>query len=68
MKILWILLGGHHKTGLFFGSLLCISGSFLRSVYKMGIFYFLGGGGGVAQISNIFFGMPGIPDVIFGRH
>ena len=41
---------GHHKIGLVWGSFLCILGSFLRSRYRIGIFF------GVAKISNIFLG------------
>ena len=43
-------LGGHHKIGLVWGSFLCILGSFLRSRYRIGIFF------GVAKIPNIFGG------------
>ena len=50
MKILWIFLGGHHKIGLVWGSLLCVLGSFLRSMYRIGILFW------VAKISNIFLG------------
>ena len=50
MKILWIFLGGHHKIGLVLGSFLCNLGSFLRSRYRIGIFFW------VAKISNIFWG------------
>ena len=39
MKILWIFLGGHHKIGLVWGSFLCILGSFLRSRYRIVIFF-----------------------------
>ena len=48
MKILWIFFWGHHKIGLVGGSFLCNIGSFLRSRYRIGIFF------GVAKISNIF--------------
>ena len=73
MKILWILFGGSSQNWTIFGSLLCILGSFLRPVYRMGIFlsffsfffFFLGGGGGAAKIPHIFWGMPGIPSIIF---
>ena len=50
MKILWIFLGGHHKIGLVWGSFLCNLGSFLRSMYRIGIFFW------VAKNSNIFWG------------
>ena len=30
MKILWIFILGHHKTGLVLGSFLCILGYFLK--------------------------------------
>ena len=56
MQILWIFLGGHHKTRLFLGSFLFIYRSFLSSMYRTGIFLwvayllfllfiFFGGGG-----------------------
>ena len=47
-------LGGHQKTRLIFGFILCIYRSFLSSMYRTGIFlwvaylllfFFLGGGG-----------------------
>ena len=41
---------GHHKIGLVCGSLLSNLGSFLRSRYRIGIFFW------VAKISNIFWG------------
>ena len=43
-------LGGHHEIGPVWGTLLCNLGSFLRSRYRIGIFW------GVAKISNIFWG------------
>ena len=46
MKILKIFFGGHHKIGLVLFNL----GSFLRSMYRIGIFFW------VAKISNIFLG------------
>ena len=39
MQILWIFLGGHHKTRLFLGSFLFIYRSFLSSMYRTGIFF-----------------------------
>ena len=41
---------GHHKIWLVWGSFLCNLGSFLRSRYRIGIFFW------VAKISNIFLG------------
>ena len=39
MKILWILFGGHHKTGLVSGSFLSIFGSLLRANIQNGDIY-----------------------------
>ena len=51
MKILWIFFGGHPKIGLVKGSFLFILGSFfLRSMYRIGIFF------GVAKILIFFWG------------
>ena len=72
MKILWIFfffLGGgggssQNVTG-FWGHLkifLCTLGSFLKVNVENGDIFFWGGGG-VAKISNIFGGMPDIPDI-----
>ena len=48
------IFGGHHKIGLYLGVIsVHISGLFLRSWYRMGIFL------GVAKISNIFWGKVG---------
>ena len=58
MKILWIFFGGHHKIGLVWGSFLCNLGSFLRSRYRIGIFFL------VAKSSNIFFGVLEIPYIL----
>ena len=38
---------------------LCILGYFLKVMYRMGIFL------GIAKISNIFWGMPDVPDIFF---
>ena len=60
MKILWIFFVGHHKTGLVSGVIsMHFKGLHFRSMYRMGIFL------GVAKISNIFGGMPEIPDIFF---
>ena len=50
MKILWIFLGGHHKIRLYLGVISMHFWVFLRSMYRMGVFW------GVAKISNIFGG------------
>ena len=55
-----IFLGDHHKIGLVWGSFLCILGSFLRSRYRIGIFFW------VAKISNIFYWVLEIPDIFLG--
>ena len=36
MKILWVILGGHHKIRLYFGVVFMHFWSFLRSRYRMG--------------------------------
>ena len=53
------IFGGHHKIGLVWGSFLCISGYFLKSRYRIGI-YFL-----VAKF-QIFFWVLEIPDNFLG--
>ena len=50
MKILWIFFGGHHNIELYFGVIFMHFSRFLRSLYRMGIFFW------VAKISNIFLG------------
>ena len=54
MDIFWVITKFDYISGLF----LCILGSFLRSLYRMGIFL------GVAKILNIF-GLLEIPDIFF---
>ena len=61
----WIFLGGHHKIRLVLGVISMHLESFLRSRYRIGIFF------GVAKISNIFIGRRGegvlhIPNIYFG--
>ena len=41
---------GHHNIGLYLGVIPCILGSFLRTLYRMGIIFW------VAKFSNIFWG------------
>ena len=58
MKILWIFLGGHHKTGMVLGVISIHFIVFLRSMYWLGVAKFsiyLGGGGGR--------GMSAFPDI-----
>ena len=38
---------------------------FFRSMYRMGIFFFLEGGGWGAKIQNIVLSMPAIPELYF---
>ena len=46
MKILWIFFGSSQKRTSFMGYFFAFKGLFLRSKYRMGIFF------GVAKISN----------------
>ena len=39
MKILWIFLGGHHKISLYLGVISMHFWVFLRSMYRMGVFW-----------------------------
>ena len=61
MKILWIFLGGHHKTGLVSAAISMNVWSVLKVNVQIGDIF------GVAKISNIFWGMPDIPDILFAR-
>ena len=59
MKILWIFFWGHHKIGLYLGVIFyAFYGLFLRSTYRMGIFF------GLLKF-RIFFGVLEIPDIYF---
>ena len=56
-------MGSSQNWIIFFGSILCILGSFLTVDVQNGNFFF--GGGGGTKISKILWGMPDITD-IFG--
>ena len=61
MKKLWIFLGNHYIIGLIGeGSFLYILGLFLKARYRMGTFF------GGHKISNIYLGMPDMPDIFIG--
>ena len=61
MKILWIFFGGHHKTGQVSAAISMNVWSVLKVNVQIGDIF------GVAKISNIFGGMPDIPDILFAR-
>ena len=39
MKILWLFFGDHHKIELYYGSFLCILGSFLKVKVQNGGYF-----------------------------
>ena len=60
MKILWIFVLGHHKTGLYLGVISMHLVPFLKVIVQNGGIF------GVAKISNIF-GVFEIPDIFLGE-
>ena len=56
--------GGHRKIGLFLEVIDIHFSFFLRSTYRIGIFFW---GGGVLLHFKYILGMPDIPDIFWGK-